>query len=202
MSEAKALSTIEVSKILGLAVGTIQKMVDSGELEGWKTTGGHRRISADSVDAFVNSRLGESRSATAKTKPVNSNGEVCFVVEDSVFYATLLKDLISNQFPSLQVQTIHDGFDAITALGKTTPVLITLDLDMPGLDGQAVFKKITSTHPQLKERIVIITQLENDDLANSSALFGNTPIINKSHVNSDLPSILSRIIGDIHHADA
>lgn len=30
--------------MLGLSVGTVQSLVERGELEAWKTQGGHRRI--------------------------------------------------------------------------------------------------------------------------------------------------------------
>ena len=38
-------TTLEVAKMLGMAVRSVQLMVDRNELEAWKTPGGHRRIS-------------------------------------------------------------------------------------------------------------------------------------------------------------
>ncbi len=37
-------STREVAQALGLAVRSVQLMVDRGELQAWKTPGGHRRL--------------------------------------------------------------------------------------------------------------------------------------------------------------
>jgi excisionase family DNA binding protein len=37
-------TTLEVARMLGMAVRSVQMMVDRGLLEGWKTPGGHRRI--------------------------------------------------------------------------------------------------------------------------------------------------------------
>ena len=45
-------TTIEVAKQLGLAVRSVQLMVDRGELVAWKTAGGHRRISRESLDRW------------------------------------------------------------------------------------------------------------------------------------------------------
>ena len=42
--EGADYSTMEVARMLGLAVRSIQLMVDRGELTAWKTPGGHRRI--------------------------------------------------------------------------------------------------------------------------------------------------------------
>ncbi|MDI4667365.1 helix-turn-helix domain-containing protein, partial [Xanthobacter autotrophicus] len=49
-------TTLETAKLLGMAVRSIQLMVDRGELEAWKTPGGHRRISRDSVERWLRSR--------------------------------------------------------------------------------------------------------------------------------------------------
>jgi excisionase family DNA binding protein len=43
-------TTVEVARRLGMAVRSVQLMVDRGELEAWKTPGGHRRISLRSVE--------------------------------------------------------------------------------------------------------------------------------------------------------
>ena len=42
-------STMEVAQVLGMAVRSVQLMVDREELKAWKTPGGHRRISRASI---------------------------------------------------------------------------------------------------------------------------------------------------------
>ena len=49
-------TTREVAQLLGMAVRSVQMMVDRGDLEAWKTPGGHRRISRASVDRWRASR--------------------------------------------------------------------------------------------------------------------------------------------------
>jgi len=41
--------TTYAAKLLGLSVGTIQTLVEKAELQAWKTQGGHRRISMQSI---------------------------------------------------------------------------------------------------------------------------------------------------------
>ena len=41
--------TTYAAKLLGLSVGTIQTLVEKTELQAWKTQGGHRRISMQSI---------------------------------------------------------------------------------------------------------------------------------------------------------
>ncbi|PJO39056.1 DNA-binding protein, partial [Delftia acidovorans] len=49
-------TTAEVAKLLGMAVRSVQLMVDRGDLEAWKTPGGHRRITRASVERWRGSR--------------------------------------------------------------------------------------------------------------------------------------------------
>jgi excisionase family DNA binding protein len=41
--------TSYAAKLLNLSVGTVQTLVEKNELEAWKTQGGHRRISIQSI---------------------------------------------------------------------------------------------------------------------------------------------------------
>lgn len=41
------ISTAQAARQLGLSLGAVQQMVESGALAGWKTAGGHRRIRQD-----------------------------------------------------------------------------------------------------------------------------------------------------------
>ena len=47
------LSTRQVAEMTSLSLGTIQKMVDDGEFKSWLTRGGHRRVLASSVKAYL-----------------------------------------------------------------------------------------------------------------------------------------------------
>lgn len=48
-SKSEFISTAQAARQLGLSLGAVQQMVESGTLAGWKTAGGHRRIRQDSV---------------------------------------------------------------------------------------------------------------------------------------------------------
>ena len=52
MNENNYCTTTMAAQILGLSVGTIQKMVSNNELQAWVTQGGHRRILVSSVHEY------------------------------------------------------------------------------------------------------------------------------------------------------
>jgi len=48
------LSTSDAAHMLGLSTTMVQTLWDQGELKGWKTRGGHRRIALESVNHYQN----------------------------------------------------------------------------------------------------------------------------------------------------
>ena len=46
------VTTRKAARMLGLSTSMVQIMLDRQEIEGWKTPGGHRRISTQSLQAF------------------------------------------------------------------------------------------------------------------------------------------------------
>ena len=53
------LTTRQVAKMASLSLGTIQKMIDEGEFKFFLTRGGHRRVLASSVKAYLINRKKE-----------------------------------------------------------------------------------------------------------------------------------------------
>jgi excisionase family DNA binding protein len=64
--EMEYLSTRQSAKILQVSLGTVQKMVELGELIAWKTRGGHRRILASSLDQQLQRRKRAMRQKTTQ----------------------------------------------------------------------------------------------------------------------------------------
>ena len=64
--ETEYLSTRQSAKILQVSLGTVQKMVEVGELIAWKTRGGHRRILASSLDQQLQRRKRAMRQKTTQ----------------------------------------------------------------------------------------------------------------------------------------
>jgi excisionase family DNA binding protein len=64
--ETEYLSTRQSAKVLQVSLGTVQKMVELGELIAWKTRGGHRRILASSLDQQLQRRKRAMRQKTTQ----------------------------------------------------------------------------------------------------------------------------------------
>lgn len=62
-SNSSYFSTSQTAQMLGLSVGTIQRMVESGVLQAYTTQGGHRRILASSLQDYCQSQKVPSTAA-------------------------------------------------------------------------------------------------------------------------------------------
>jgi len=69
------------------------------------------------------------------------------VVDDSMFMRKVIADLLSSD-PGIEVVgTARDGRDALEALRKLRPDVITLDIEMPKMDGLTALKELMKTDP-------------------------------------------------------
>ena len=73
------LSTSQAAKMLGLSVGTVQRMVENGVFKAFVTHGGHRRISSDSLNEYC-SRQGFS---PVSAEPLPEPARICVLHDNS-----------------------------------------------------------------------------------------------------------------------
>jgi len=79
-----------------------------------------------------------------------------FIVEDNEWYSEYLKYHLSLN-PEHKITTFLNGSDCIKKL-NTNPDIITLDINLPDIKGEEVFKKIQSFNPDIP--IIIISDQE------------------------------------------
>ena len=165
-------STREAAKKLGLSLGTVQKMVETGTLEAWKTTGGHRRVMASSVTSYMNARHSNVRSA--RNQPLS-----ILVVEDDEAIQKLYALNVAEWGLDLNLQMVSDGLTALLHIAKHHPDLVITDLRMPGLDG---FDMIHTLHndPGFGEMdIVVVTGMHKGQIAARGGLPKGMTVLSK-----------------------
>ena len=85
------------------------------------------------------------------------------VVDDSAFIRNLLTTLLEKDPEIKVVATAKDGLDGIEAIRKHDPDVVTLDVEMPKMDGIAFLKKLMPQYPLP----VIVVSSSSENVLNS-----------------------------------
>jgi excisionase family DNA binding protein len=195
-SELEPYTTLQVARLLGLAVRSVQLMVDRGELEAWKTPGGHRRISRSSVDRWLAARpnAAGASAAPAAARPVPPKGRArprVLLIEDSTHYQNLVSLLLQQKFPEVELHVADEGIAGLAMAGQLRPQVLIVDILLPGIDGAALITSLRS-HPQFAgSRLIVITSLDEAQREPYAFALGGIPVIHKPRLVSALPEQLA-----------
>lgn len=201
-------TTKEVAQILGLAVRSIQLMVDRGELEAWKTPGGHRRISRASVDRWRARRSNDSSASgsgaqqVADGAPSRARGTTggqprVLIIEDSVHYQKLLSLLLNQRFPDVQWRIADEGIAGLAMAGEWQPDVLIVDILLPGIDGATLITSLR-THRQFKgSQLVVVTSLDEAQRAPYALALQGVPVIHKPNLVAELPVLLAKCLAGV-----
>lgn len=192
-----ALSTRDVAELLGMAVRSVQLMVDRGELSAWRTPGGHRRISRASVDAWLAQRAGSAPAAPSQVAPAPASLTPAggrplrlLYIEDSRHFQNLVSLLLRQRYPQLEVHLADDGFAGLALAGQLQPELLLVDLLLPGLDGATLITSLRSQPAFAASRLIVVTSLEASDLAPYAFALQGVPVVHKPQLVQQLPPLL------------
>ncbi|MCO5975237.1 helix-turn-helix domain-containing protein [Ideonella oryzae] len=187
-----AYTTQEVARLLGLAVRSVQLMVDRGDLRAWKTPGGHRRIDPASVAAWQARQQGQTVSgaapASAPAAPVRRLRAL--LIEDSVHYQNLVGLLLRRALPEADFQVASDGIVGLAQVGQWQPDLLIVDLLLPGIDGAALISSLRSQPMFSAMRLLVITSLTPGELAPYALALEGLPVVHKAQLVTALPPLL------------
>jgi excisionase family DNA binding protein len=123
MIEETYYGTSRVAKLLQLSVGTVHQLVDKGELESWRTSGGHRRIPMRSVRNYQ-----LRRGLTGKTMATYTQVNVVVLVSQPENMLQLKSALSVNAIPTMMnVTYFTDPLKMVLELQSLEPHLVLLD---------------------------------------------------------------------------
>ena len=130
-------TTTEAAAILAISVGTVQLWVDKGLLVAWKTAGGHRRVTRESINKLLHASPTAQPKTPATVAPQNQTAERLrvLVVEDDRDLTRLYETMLRRWPMAPLVETSDNGIEAVLAVERLKPDLLFIDLNIPGVDG-------------------------------------------------------------------
>lgn len=69
------------------------------------------------------------------------------VVDDSVSVQNVLREILASDQEIEVIATVSDPYEAVAEIARVVPDVITLDIEMPRMDGLTFLKKLMAQHP-------------------------------------------------------
>jgi excisionase family DNA binding protein len=144
------VGTTDAAALLGMSVSSVQKLVESGVLPGWRTQGGHRRIPMEAIKR----ELAKSRDAHA---PAPAQVLRVLVVEDNAVICAAYAKMILQWGGLVEVSYAADGAQALLLLAQTRPDILITDLAMKPIDGRLLVQAIRANEQLAHLRVVVVS---------------------------------------------
>lgn len=167
-------TTREAAEILGVSLRTAQLWAEAGLLEAWKTTGGHRRITRNSVERLLSRRPPGIESAPAADSSLS-----ILVVEDDPVVLRVYARRMARWPMSPRVATAGNGYEALVRVGLGKPDLLVTDLHMPEMDGFQMLRQLRKMSELAEITIVAVTGLDPADIEARGGIPEGIPVLPK-----------------------
>lgn len=160
MADSEFLTTRQAALRLGFSLGTVQNMVESGALEAWKTSGGHRRIPLASIDKL----LARRRNLTPGTQDANAPIDI-LIAEDDPTLQLLYQMTMEGWDLPIKLRIVANGFDGLLQVGQQAPDILIADLMMPGMDGFEMIRNLRANPTLSRMDIIVVSAIEREEIA-------------------------------------
>lgn len=131
------LSTAEAARMLGLSTTLVQTLVDQGDLKGWKTRGGHRRISLDSIQGYQT----DARHVGGSLQKSSTKPHVTIVIESPILFIELKAECELWNLP-IDVRFFDSVTEALLELSSQKPDMMVVEMSMPRSQQEKTFQAL------------------------------------------------------------
>ncbi len=158
------LSTAEAARMLGLSTTLVQTLVDQGELKGWKTRGGHRRISLESILEYQSA----SRSTMGSNVKSVAKPRVTVVLENPQLMAQLIASNAAWKFP-VEVTFFDSVTEALLELSSKRPDMLVVEMSMPRVQQVKTLQALENFNNRGRSPLSVVLVTEEPALLSPNA---------------------------------
>lgn len=163
------------AQLLEVSTATVESLVEKGDIEAWRTQGGHLRLLLPTVSAYVH-----------KTNPqrvlldADLRGRLSvLIVEDDEDAREIYKIQFEDWGLALDCSFMPSALDALADISIMRPNLLITDMNMPGVDGMEMLRAIKRNPHLLAMQILVISGLPRDAIEKKGGLPPNSIYLGK-----------------------
>lgn len=157
--------TTYAAKLLQLSIASVQGLVEAGQLEAWKTRGGHRRISVRSLADYM-----KKHGLEPNGRVDNQNRLRVLIVDDDRTMRELYRARLQGADLPLDFTVMASALEALMDIGNIDPDVLIADLNMPGIDGFDMIRMLRAAPKHGDMAIVVVTGLAPEDVQRRGGL--------------------------------
>lgn len=157
-------------------MGTVQSLVEQGELSAWKTPGGHRRIYLESIERYLQKH---GKPTQAAVTPGSDGPLRALVVEDDEVTLAVIKTAVDGWSLPIECIYMSSGVKALLEIGSLRPHVLLTDLMMPGVDGFDLVATLDRDPAFSSLLILAITGLSPEDIQAKGGLPERVQVLKK-----------------------
>ncbi|OGS21126.1 MAG: hypothetical protein A3J83_00705 [Elusimicrobia bacterium RIFOXYA2_FULL_40_6] len=183
----KILTTYEISKLCKVDLSTVIDWVNQGKIKAYRTPGGHRRVKLEDFYAFLkeyNLPVPSELNTVAKI----------LIVDDEPQIVKIVSSAIKKISPEIRVESASDGFDAGKKIAEFVPGLVVLDLNIPGIDGFEVCKRIRGDQKLKNTKVLAITGYDTEEYRKNIFSCGADDYLSKPFNIDNLTNMIKKLI--------
>lgn len=166
-------TTHDISRLLQVDPSTVSKWIDRGILLAFRTPGGHRRVRAGDLRAFL------IQHQMPVPDELGSGAIKLVIVDDEKPVLEAMKRAFKPFAAQVELVTTTSGVEAVLLVSEQRPHGLLIDLNMPDLDGLEVCRRIRSRKPLDGVKIITMTGRHTPDQVEASMKAGATACLPK-----------------------
>jgi excisionase family DNA binding protein len=180
------LTSHEVGVLLQLNASTVVKWVNDGILPAYRTAGGHRRIRSADLLTFL------KQQGMFVPKQLRGAGpRKVYMVDDDKGLLTSFQRAMRTYKDRIDLTTFDSGIEALLRIGADRPDSLILDVNMPGLDGTEVLKRIKENEATKAIEVIVVTGNTDADIEKKMLALGARAVLKKPVAPADLVELVT-----------
>jgi len=193
----RIFSALEVANLCGVVNQTAINWIRSGHLKAFVTPGGQYRVYMEDLRSFMEQRSMRFPPELEKDMKSDVDWSVLAIVDDDKLLNEVIRDSLKSNPYQFTIVQAYDGFAAGAMLAEKRPGFVILDIDLPGIDGNQICRKLKNDPSFGKPFVITITGLGDPTIQDQALAAGADAFMAKPLDLEKLEALIVELAGKV-----